>query len=295
MRFILRTIESAEKEGSVNLSILKDAAIQDRKRLLELFPISSLKEAWPDIKGTKEEICFGVAGEKAGPAEVIKFIQVHFGRCKQHVYIFDREAGTTLPEEIVGGERVETDADSAFYIVRTTYSVLLKDPLEEADLDFLWPIKIELTKQHLIVRFVAMEKNVSSYFDRNCFVVRKSIEEKTVLKDVTLPPADIHQGIKKLWNNGFMDSPRTKFKKPKSLAMEAMDEEMGIRENYPELYEVLQDSVLLNTLFLIPEDKGCDVSAFLADCSHGYLAFPRYSEGPKDTNFVISEIVGQNQ
>ncbi len=277
------------------MPILQDAAIQDRKRLLELFPISSLKETWPDIKGTKEEICFAVA-EKAGPNEVIKFMEVHMGRCKQHVYIFERAAGTTLPDGVIGGERVNvTGTDSAFYIVRTSYSVVLKDPLDETELDFLWPIKIQLTDKYMIVRFVAMEKNVSSYFDRACYVVRKSIEEKTILKGVNLEAADIHQGIKKLWNDGFMDSPRTKFKKPKSLAMEAMDEEMGIRENYPELYEVLQDSVLLNTLFLIPEDKGCSVSAFLADSAHGYLAFPRYSEGPKDTDFVLNEILGHNQ
>ncbi len=34
-----------------------------------------------------------------------------------------------------------------------------------------------------------------------------------------------------------MDSPRAKFKKPMSLASEAMDEELGIREYNPELYE----------------------------------------------------------
>ena len=280
------------------MPILQTASTQDRKRLLELFSIASLKETWPDIKGTKEEICFAVA-ERAQPAEVITFINVHAGRCKQHVYIFNRNPETALPGQIIGGERVHTVGnDEALYVIRTSYSVVLKDPLEETELDFLWPIKIQLKPQHLIVSFVAMEKNVSSYFERQCYVVRKSIEEKTVMEDLhltTLTQADIHRGIKTLWNNGFMDSPRTKFKKPKSLAMEAMDEELGIRENYPELYEVLQDSVLLNTLFVIPEEQHCDVSAFLADCAHGYLAFPRYSEGDKDTTFVVNEILRLNQ
>ena len=74
-----------------------------------------------------------------------------------------------------------------------------------------------------------------------------------------------------------------------------MDEELGIREHNPELYEVLLDSVLLNTLFVIPQEQNCGVSAFLADCAHGYLAFPRYSEGERDTNFVIDEILRHNQ
>ena len=279
------------------MAILETASIQDRKRLLELFSIASLKQSWPEIKGTKEEVCFAAA-ESANPAQVITFINVNLGRCKQHVYILNRTPETTLPEEVVGGERVHTLADQALYIVRTSYSVVLKDPLEETELNFLWPIQIRLKPQHLILRFVALEKNVSSYFERQCYVVRKSIEEKTVLEDLELldlQPTDIHQGIKTLWDNGFMDSPRAKFKKPMSLASEAMDEELGIREHNPELYEVLLDSVLLNTLFVIPQEQNCGVSAFLADCAHGYLAFPRYSEGERDTNFVIDEILRHNQ
>lgn len=290
--------QRGRKEDTAPVPILQNASIQDRKRLLELFSIASIKESWPDIKGTKEEICFAVA-EQAQPAAVVTFMNMHMGRCKQHVYIFNRTPQTALPNTIIGGERVHTIGnDTALYVVRTSYSVVLKDPLEETELDFLWPIKIQLKPEHVIVHFVAMEKNVSSYVDRQCYVVKKSIEEKTVLEDlhfVNLAPADIHRGIKTLWNNGFMDSPRAKFKKPKSLAMEAMDEELGIREYYPELYEVLQDSVLLNTLFVIPDEQECDVSAFLADCAHGYLAFPRYSEGEKDVDFVVNEILGHNQ
>ena len=280
------------------MPILQNASIQDKKRLLELFSIASIKESWPEIKGTKEEICFAVAGQ-AQPEGIITFMNVHMGRCKQHVYIFNRTPDTTLPDAIVGGERVHTVGnDAALYVIRTSYSVVLKDPLEETELDFLWPIRIKLTATHLMVSFIAMEKNVSSYFDRQCYVVKKSIEEKTVLEDLhveNLTPTDLHRGIKALWNDGFMDSPRAKFKKPKSLAMEAMDEERGIRENDPELYELLQDSVLLNTLFIITEGQECDVTAFLADCAHGYLAFPRYSEGERNTDFVVDEILRRNQ
>jgi hypothetical protein len=54
-----------------------------------------------------------------------------------------------------------------------------------------------------------------------------------------------------------------------SMASEAMDEERGIREHNPELYEVLLDSVLLNTLFLIKEEHRWGVTAFSADCANG--------------------------
>jgi hypothetical protein len=279
---------------------LQNASIQDRKRLLELFSIASIKESWPDIKGTKEEICFAVS-QAATPAQVVAFINANLGRCKQHVYFFDRPNQAALPIVVAGGEQVDVNAarDRALYIVRTTYTVVLKDPLEELGLDFLWPIQIQLTPGHLIVRFVALEKDVKSYFpNRQCYVVRKSIEEETVLDGLgfaNLPRTDIHKGIKTLWDNGFMDSFRTKYKKPMSMASEAMDEELGIREHNPDLYDVLLDSVLLNTSFVISEDQGCGVSAFSADCTRGYLTFPRYSEGDKDANFVINEILGHNQ
>jgi hypothetical protein len=281
------------------MAILQGASLQDRKRLLELFPIALFREVRPELKGTKDEVCYAVA-ENIIPEAMIAFIRAHLPRCKQHVYIFDSAKNLNeLPDAVHGGERVFLAGNNeALYIIRTSYSVVLKDPLEETELDFLWPILVQRNHQYLLARFVALEKNVSAYFERQCYVVRKSIEEKTVLQDLGLanePRTDLHRGIKTMWDNGFMDSPRAKFKKPMSLASEAMDEELGIREHNPELYEVLLDSVLLNTLFLINEDQHCGVSAFSADCANGYLAIPRYSGSERNTDFVINEILRHNQ
>jgi hypothetical protein len=200
-----------------------------------------------------------------------------------------------LPE-VNGGEKASASGEESLYIVRTSYSVLLKDPLGEAELEFLWPILVQIKEHHIVVRFVALEKDVASYFaDRQCYVVRKTIDEKKVLEDLHLGvPTDLHKGIKTLWDEGFMDSPRTKYKKPQSLASESMDEERGIREHNPALYETLLDSVLLNTLFVIEEDQECGTSAFLANCQIGFLAFPRYSDVERNTDFVIDEILRRN-
>ena len=164
-------------------------------------------------------------------------------------------------------------------------------------IDFLWPVEISLADRHMVVRFVSLEKNFSAYLGRASYIANRSVEESTILSalwnDLHLNSTDIHKGIKTLWENGFMDSPRARFKKPMSMASEAMDEERGIREYNPDLYETLQDSVLLNTLFLIPEEAQCGASAFSADCMKGYLAFPRYSE-PGGTDDVISKILQNN-
>jgi hypothetical protein len=191
---------------------------------------------------------------------------------------------------------VRHDHGISLYLVRTTYTVVLRNPLEETTLDFLWPIQIEIGNAHMVVRFVSLEKNLSAYFDRPCYVPSRNVEEDTVLaifRGMELSSTDIHKGIKTLWENGFMDSPRARYKKPMSVASEFMDEERGIREFNPELYDTLQDSVLLNTLFLTSEESKCGASAFSVDCSNGYLAFPRYSE-PEGTDDVINKILEHN-
>jgi len=124
------------------------------------------------------------------------------------------------------------------------------------------------------------------------------VDEDTVLLELlkpgTLAATDLHKGVKKLWDDGFMDSPKAKYKKAISIASEAMDEEKGIKEYNPDLYEILQEAPLFNTLFQIPENKGCTVSVFSVDPSKGILRFPRYSEKKGDTDFVIAEILGNN-
>jgi hypothetical protein len=170
--------------------------------------------------------------------------------------------------------------------------------LEETSIDFLWPIRVELSTDgpYNVVRFVVLEKTVSAYFDRPCYVPSRSVEKKTVIKEIEgwgSPRADLHRGIKELWKNEFMDSPSAKQKKTLSMAHEVMDEERGIREHNPELFEQLQENPLLSVLFVL-SDQTCGTDMFWAKPSEGYLAFPRYSE-KGGTDVVISEILRNNQ
>jgi hypothetical protein len=283
------------------VGILESAPIRDIKHLLELFPLTKLRQNWNDLRGTKEDLCFGAA-ERRKAAELAQFLDENVSCCKQHVYIFDRGGRQefVFPESLIEGEKVvQVGNDHALYIIRARYSVVLKNPLEEDELEFLWPVQILLLLDHIVIRFVTLEKNIGSYFDRPYYVGSRNVDERAVLdaflKELPISRTDLHKGVKTLWDAGFMDSPRARYKKPTSTAQEAMDEELGIREHNPELYETLQDSVLFNTLFAIPEDKGCTVSAFSVDPSNGYMAFVRYSEKKGDTDFVIREILQQNQ
>jgi hypothetical protein len=152
-------------------------------------------------------------------------------------------------------------------------------------------------QQVAVLRLIVLEKAVTQYFDRPCYVSDRSIEEKLIIKELEVwapKRADLHKGIKELWQEGFMDSSSAKLKKALSMASETMDEERGIREHNPELYAEIQESTLLSALFAIAEEEKYGVSVFSAQPSIGYLAFPRYSE-KGGTDHVITEILNKNK
>jgi len=66
------------------------------------------------------------------------------------------------------------------------------------------------------VRFVVLQKNASSYFDRPTYVAGKNLDEKSILNGIIagLTPADINKGIKKLWSDGIIDSLCCRFCSP---------------------------------------------------------------------------------
>lgn len=277
--------------------ILSQGSIDDRKRLLELFPIATLREVW-NVKGTKTEICYAAAADTsaANIARIAKFVDDNFGCCKQHVYVYSHDGTAPLPATVVDGESVlQTDGVRALYLARVTYAIVLRNPLDETTLEFLWPVRVEIRPTTFIVRCVVLEKNPSSYFDRAAYVAGKSIIEKNILAGFLTPgliPADINKGIKKLWADGAIESIRGDYKKPYSLSSETMDEERGIKEHYPEIYAIMQESPLYTTLFEVTGDNS-SVGTFSADPSHGIIGFTSYS-AKGDTDAIIEQIISNN-
>jgi hypothetical protein len=286
-----------------------ERSAQNIKRLLELFPVTSLRSQWPNVTGTKEEICFEIA-EKYKWQGAIEFVNEHLSCCKQHVYIFSHSGqiddlpAIDLPDtELVVTSRAENGERRQLYIINFEYKVVLRDPFEDMGLTFLWPLRLDFTEQHLIARFVILEKNISSYLEgRPYYLDRKSTEEEEILKQIkqqakgqlNLEVVDLHKGVKKLWESGIIDSPRARFKKAFSTAFEAMDEDRTIKEHAPELYEILRDSLLFNTTFQVVGKEDCSVSAFSVDPVKGFITFHRYADNAGDSDYVVREILKYN-
>jgi hypothetical protein len=70
------------------MPVLESATKQDIARLLELFPVTRLKDAFSEFSGTKEEISTSAA-EAADLGRVTKFVADNFARCKLHTYVFE--------------------------------------------------------------------------------------------------------------------------------------------------------------------------------------------------------------
>jgi hypothetical protein len=160
---------------------------------------------------------------------------------------------------------------------------------------------LDFTKTHLVVRFVVLEKNIGAYVDGRPFVtVGRSTDEKEILQALertfkgTLKRCDLHKGVKKLWDDDFMDATRTQYLKPQATTTEVMNPKKGIKKDTPDLYATLKKVTLMKTLFEVNR-KGFSVTAFSVDPTKGDMGFPRYSEIKGDTDHVVDEILRHNK
>jgi hypothetical protein len=112
------------------------------------------------------------------------------------------------------------------------------------------------------------------------------------IQTAALVPADLNKGVKKLWEDSYLESTRSNFKKQFSTSSETMDEEKGIKEHYPELYAIMQKAPLYTTIFEVKDDNST-VESFSADPSHGIIGFTSYS-AKGDTDAIIKKIISNN-
>lgn len=290
------------------MSLLTKAAPEEIERLLDLYPLSSLREWWPKLKGeSKHKICSTVAAQR-NASDIGEFLDGHFSCCKQHIYVCSH--GTTLkdvPEIHLNSgaklwERQEKTEKQSGHLVRVTFTVFLSNPLSEKKIDFLWPVSLQWTSSQLIVRFITLERDIGTYMGGGTALrTQRDIDERSVLKEiggalkVVLSATDLHKGMKKLWSDDFMDAHKVQFKKPYSTASESMHEKKGIKHAYPDLYkEIIKTHVNSAVFDVLPQQNGSSVTALTIEPNEGYITFPRFSEQAGDTDHVVREILKHN-
>ncbi len=240
--------------------MIETATTEELERLLALFPAKALRGEWIHIESAKKDLCREVA-QSVDMDAILDFVDRNFFLCKQHVYVYDAPELDSLPETIAGGGSKELyDQAEALYLTRLTYHVILLDPVQEAEISFLWPVYLQLAASgHLVVRFITLEKNLQMYLRRQYSLRSRSIKEEDILAGLAsnhgLEISDLQAGVKALWDANFFDAFRVRFKKPHSTTTEEMDEEMGIREFNQSLYRMTRNAELFRTHFkVLPRD-----------------------------------------
>ena len=240
-------------------------------RLLNLFPLRSLKAQWPEERGSKEDISISVLNSLS-ISNIDDFILSHFGSCKQHIYVLaHNEHVKSFPDiNFSFAQKISKASNEKhieiLFLANQEYNVLLKNPWSEETLDFLWPIKIDVYEKYLTIKFVTLEKKISSYIGGEThFVTDKSLSERGIInallnhfKEGSYPEVlDLHAGVKHLWDDDLVDSIRVNYKKSLSKASEAMDPDITLKQSDPDLYAVVSESPLYKTLL---KNTGFDIT-----------------------------------
>ena len=111
---------------------------------------------------------------------------------------------------------------------------------------------------------------------------------------VQLYKADLHKGVKELWNSDWMDSCKIKFKDDHSTNAKSMDENRGLKTSNRPAYDAIKDHTLYNCYFTTFENGEKVPISFTVNASEGYIAFTSYSRNFGDYDYVVEEILKYN-
>ena len=280
------------------MSILGKSSAHLRQRLLDLYPVAKLREQ-SGQKGRKEGIAHTLSSSSDPQklAEIADFLDTNFRFCKQHIYVFSHDGEITLPESIPDGEMVKSGEDHALYLAQVEYKVVKLDALQKDSIEFLWPVRIEVHGKHLLMRFVVLEKNVSSYFDGAITIRGKSLSEEAItgslLSDGTVGRIELNKGFKALWESDKIDAIRVRYKEPDSVVSRYMDEAKGLKQTNPAKYDELIRHPLHKSVF-IPRTAFAEVGPFTADPTGGFIGFSRYFKEGASGDELIRQILANN-
>ncbi|HEY4008739.1 MAG TPA: hypothetical protein VGM11_01210, partial [Acidobacteriaceae bacterium] len=200
------------------MSILEEASEDELVRLLQLFPASVLKLAWEKPKLTKEAICRAAAKER-DLQKIVGLIRTSFARCRMHVHVLSLPDNQPSPlTAITDTEVLQSEAGGPTWILaKVSFVVILQEALTKETVNLLWPMRIEEVEDHTVLSTIVLERNPGVLFDEGVSVVSRSLDEKLITKNLralNIQAADLHKGMKALWEEDYMDAYKTKFRSP---------------------------------------------------------------------------------
>ena len=282
------------------VALLTSASAEQLRRLLAFFPAPKLKAEWPGTQGQKKANACEIIGGTLDYERIRLFLMANFAHCRQHVLLLQRPETALDPlvafpsPDLLG----TMSGGVSFYLSLVNYTVYLLDPMEETTVQVLWPIKVEVRDEVIIIRSLVLERDPENFSHRPVLKSIRQLDEKKIAADLNalgFVSLDINQGVKKMWEGKYFDAPRAKYKKSNLTTTVDMDDGIGLRENAPEVFDDLMSKPLLNTDFRPDEKMESTVARFQINATFGKLGFTNYTDDPGDTDAVIQAILENNK
>jgi hypothetical protein len=285
--------------GRRPMALLDDSSEEDITRLLELFPSATLKNEWAQFRGSKPEVCQAIA--KQGDLDKIaRFVANNFGRCKQHVRLFQAAPkGVAIEDCFPDSDLLLREKNKReVYLGKVRWKVLLGEPFQEEYIELLWPMRIDRRSDATLVSFVVVERDVQTFYDDRTIITQRRIVEETHVTEALLVKGlgqlDVNKGIKQLWKKDRIDAFRSTFKKARSTTTESMDRQLGIKRTNPDLYKEMILLPIHKTMFRVEAALENSIKVFQADPTDGVIRMTRYTEDEGDSDELVYAILAEN-
>jgi hypothetical protein len=279
-------------------------------RLLNLYPVESLRERWATKKGqTKEDLSEYVAA-RIPEDEIFEFCRVSHGLTKQHIRILDNGADrlSDLADPLVDIEtrlhfnRTRQGVEE-FYVFSVNYEAVVGPaPYQDVEFEFLWPVRIVVHSKHAVLIFTIIEKNIGTYLKEDVTTIKvlKSIDEDAISANfLQRQPApgdfttcDLNRGVKALWRGGAIDAHYARYKAAASTKTEDMDAKRLMKRDDPDEFQKAMRSPLFKTVFQTL--TGDFPILFSADPTKGHLFVNRYPKTHTEVDNVVQAILAAN-
>jgi len=279
--------------------------------LLQMYPVSALRETWGTTKGMKkDELIASVIGTIPERA-IVEFCRIHQPLTKQRIMLFDNQ-GDSL--NAFADPLIDLDSRTyfnrtaqeieEFYILTVTYEALVGGPTyEPQQFDFPWPVRIVINSKHTIVTFTIIEKTLTPYLppNKSAVNVHKAYDEDDVCSRLIqrlpspswLNRCDLHRGVKALWEADEIDAAYVGWKEDISTDTKTMDAKHLMKRDNPAAYAKAMAAPLLKSVFkTVSQSKFPPI--FTVAPLDGEVSLHRHSETLTEVQNVVRAILAAN-
>lgn len=281
-----------------------NSAKQLSGRLIGLFPTKVVKEYF---SLDPQEV---VNNKNSDTIKTFAFNNIN--NTKQHIYFlqlnkkFNHKSfdPNGFPLEIYKND-IANGLLICFHVVGFKVKILndAENSVTNEVIKFIQPILVTFQEKTIIVQMTILEKKLEHYVGGSKIIDPiRSISEDEIITQITaflsgqyeIGICDLNKGIKYLWDKDFIDSKHVKWKKNKSTAIETMDEEYTVKEQYIDLYNEMIKSPLNKTVFKYLKDDSEFVDHFTAEPSYGSISIPIFPKNPNQILNVVNKIISNN-